>query len=386
MPIDTRFLDYLNRQFTPPDPQELEHNRQANALARIGVQNAQTAQTAMRNPASTPEDLARAGATQAASGVDEARRSAMMRETNARSVFGRAMDAIAQSPTPKQTAKQIVSTPYFQQAAQAAGLDPAKFVVNPEDTDDLIKTQADSWARASESGLGGSVQSTQIDNDGRLNAVMKNGTLRTLPGQYNKFAPKLIPDLAGAPGVMNNGVAQQLVSPEQQRSAAAATAGAKEGATTTAKLQAENAVSLPDALADIDKMRDGVKQLMAAPGFATIYGMAGVSDPRNFVPGTDAANARAMRDTMDAQAFGISIQKMRGLGSLSNAEGSKVTSAFTRATNPKISADEAKKAWNEVLYYLNLAEGRARQKAGQGGAAQPAAAPQGADNDPLGIR
>jgi hypothetical protein len=55
---------------------------------------------------------------------------------------------------------------------------------------------------------------------------------------------------------------------------------------------------------------------------------------------------------------------MRGLGQLSDAEGKKITAAYTRATNPKQSEIDAKKAWKEVLKYLDLAEMRAKQKAG----------------------
>jgi hypothetical protein len=76
-----------------------------------------------------------------------------------------------------------------------------------------------------------------------------------------------------------------------------------------------------------------------------------------------------------ANAFGISIQKNRGLGQLSDAEGRKFSAAFTRATNPKIGTEEAKVAWAETLQYLDLIQARLKQKAtgvAPGGTAAPA--------------
>ena len=152
-----------------------------------------------------------------------------------------------------------------------------------------------------------------------------------------------------------------VVSPETALAGAGAMATAKEVGTTTG----ENITGLPDALADIDKMRKDIDSLTSDPGFETIYGLSGAVDPRNRVPGTNAANAQAKRQTLSAEAFGVVVQKMRGLGALSNSEGLKVTDAFSRATNPNLSDTEARVAWDEVKLYLDAAETRSRLKAGQ---------------------
>lgn len=143
-----------------------------------------------------------------------------------------------------------------------------------------------------------------------------------------------------------------------------AVAGAEAGAKTTATSQAENKIALTSTLDNIQKMRDNVDNLISAKGFDTIYGASGKFDPRNYIPGTDAADANAKRDQLSAESFGITIQQMRGMGALSDAEGKKVTSAYTRATNPNISAKEARTAWNEVKGYLDKAEKVAKEKAG----------------------
>lgn len=128
--------------------------------------------------------------------------------------------------------------------------------------------------------------------------------------------------------------------------------------------QGDAQTALPDALADIDKLRSNINGLLQKPGFDSIYGsVAGRALPVTGVIDQDVANADAARRQIDAQTFGIAVQKMRGLGQLSNAEGTKVTDAFTRATNPTISPQEARSAWQEVQTYLDAAELRAQRKA-----------------------
>lgn len=170
-----------------------------------------------------------------------------------------------------------------------------------------------------------------------------------------------------------------LATPEQTAANAAGIAGGKK----EAELRTEANVSLPDTLANVDKLKTSVQGLLQEPGFDTIYGARAGTDTGKAITGLfsqDSANAQARLGNIDAQTFGVTIQQMRGLGQLSNQEGLKVTNAFTRANNTRLSPEEAKAAWGEVLHYLDLAAGRAQQKAtgippsggGSGGAA-PAA-------------
>lgn len=126
-----------------------------------------------------------------------------------------------------------------------------------------------------------------------------------------------------------------------------------------------NAAALPDALADIDKLEGNVDNLLKMPGFDSVYGHIQGQPVMQTLTGLasqDAANAQAQLKNIDAQTFGIAVQKMRSLGSLSNAEGMKVTDAFTRATNTKISPVEARAAWQEMKTLLNTARLRAQGK------------------------
>lgn len=140
-------------------------------------------------------------------------------------------------------------------------------------------------------------------------------------------------------------------------------------------------VALPDSIADTERLRSNIQSFLAKPGFDSVYGnIQGQPLVRGAmgVLSQDTANAQAALKNIDAQTFGIAVQKMRGLGQLSNAEGLKVTDAFSRATNPLISGPEARTAWDEVLTYLDAAEARANRKATLPGAGAPApAAPAG---------
>lgn len=181
-----------------------------------------------------------------------------------------------------------------------------------------------------------------------------------------------VTDIAGvptlvsrSPGVPSTPLSTLPAEAAGQATVAGAKAGAEANQRTRATAQAEADISLGSTVDEISKMRSQVKDLMDAPGFNTIYGLSGKVDPRNYIAGTDAANAEARRQQLEASSFGISIQKMRGLGQLSDAEGKKVTAAYTRAINRNQSEEEARKAWGEVQQYLDLAEKRAYEKAGK---------------------
>ena len=141
--------------------------------------------------------------------------------------------------------------------------------------------------------------------------------------------------------------------------------GAQAAAELAAKNKAEAESALGSSIDDINKMRADITGLVESPGFNTVYGLSGKVSPSSYIPGTDAANSQARLAQLDAASFGMSIQKMKGMGSLSDAEGKKVAAAYTRATNPKISEEEARKAWSEVISYLDIAERRAYEKAGR---------------------
>ena len=85
-----------------------------------------------------------------------------------------------------------------------------------------------------------------------------------------------------------------------------------------------------------DDMMSQVDLIRKHPGR---YSGLGSVDPRRVVPGTDEYNFDQQMEVLKSRAFLQSVQAMRGLGALSNAEGQRITSSIS-ALNPKMSEKE----------------------------------------------
>ncbi len=160
--------------------------------------------------------------------------------------------------------------------------------------------------------------------------------------------------------------AQPLATAGQVAGNEAATAAAK----AQAEAQGKNAASLPTALNTIDTFVKDIDSLIASPGFDTIYGPRVGTDigqaAVRFASG-DAANAIANRNKVNAESFRASINSMRGLGQLSNAEGEKVQAALTILADPHITPDQARQAAADLKIHLAELKRVAVIEAGQGG-------------------
>lgn len=179
--------------------------------------------------------------------------------------------------------------------------------------------------------------------------------------------PSMAPTVSGLPTIPLSTLGQEV-------SGKSSIEAGKKSAEVKAGAQAQAEVDLGSNLDEINKMRTEVDGLLQSKGFDQIYG---IKRPLAFVPSTEAAASEARRNQLEAATFGISIQKMKGLGQLSDAEGKKVTAAYTRAINTRQGSDEARKAWSEVKRYLDVAERRAIEKAGK----QPVSIKPGINSD-----
>lgn len=154
-------------------------------------------------------------------------------------------------------------------------------------------------------------------------------------------APEVTP-LATAPKIADN---------------KATVAGAVAGAKTTAATQAKLANALPGVTESLDTFTADIDRFTSAPGFDMVYGKsgaaAGLMGP---LAPEDYRNANALLSNLNAEAFLNSIQKMRGLGALSNAEGEKVEAALTAALDRN--QDEAQAAQSFKLLKQRLARFR----------------------------
>lgn len=122
------------------------------------------------------------------------------------------------------------------------------------------------------------------------------------------------------------------------------------------KSQADNAVATFDnSLATIDK-------ILESPGFS-----AAVGSRLPFVdslPGTAAQETIGLIETLESQNFLNQIEKMKGLGALSNAEGQKVSSAI-RSLNRNMSEKAFKRSLEQIKGFLEKGKRNVMQKYGQ---------------------
>lgn len=93
------------------------------------------------------------------------------------------------------------------------------------------------------------------------------------------------------------------------------------------------------------------------PGRAS--GIWQAARPTQIVPGTDAYNFNAQIEVLKSQSFLASVQQMRGLGALSNAEGQKITDSIAKL-DPRMSKEQFESSLNTIVSVMNLAKERAR--------------------------
>lgn len=355
--MPTQIANFLSQNFRAPRPADVDRDAYSNALLRN-----ERDRIPQMNRA---QDLQIQATEQAIEGYRQTMTASQRK--NAAGIAANYASAIANSADPMRAMQSTFANPDFRAAVKALGIPPEQFVFDPRvDTPESAKAQAADFSRMM-GGVATRLENTDIPSNVRVAEYYAGlpqdgpGVTRSIFNEANR-APT-VREIAGVQTQLGPGASTQpLGSLSTEIDAQRQLAEARASGTATGGAQGAAAAGLPDALADIDKMRRDIRGFVDHPGFSTVYGK---SRPGVFVPASQAAGAEARRRTLDAQAFSVTIQKMRGLGALSNAEGQRVTDAFTHATNPSISEEEAATAWNEVLYTLDLAERRAQQKAGQ---------------------
>lgn len=124
------------------------------------------------------------------------------------------------------------------------------------------------------------------------------------------------------------------------------------------------------AIASYDTAIGTLDRLTKHPGFTQTVGGALIPGQR-FVPGTDAANFDAELKAFKAQVFLPMVQNLRGMGALSEAEGTKLTDAVG-ALSTSMSEKAFKDSVGRIKADLNAAKARI---GGQPPPARPPAAP-----------
>lgn len=73
-----------------------------------------------------------------------------------------------------------------------------------------------------------------------------------------------------------------------------------------------------------------IDKALSHPGRKTATGLSGTVDPRNYVPGTDATDFRAVLDQIGGAAFLQAFESLKGGGAITEVEGKKATDAIAR--------------------------------------------------------
>ncbi len=207
-------------------------------------------------------------------------------------------------------------------------------------------------------------------------SVVVNGVPTMVSDNPEQYAPgATAPSRPSAPGAAPAPAAAPTASvvatPLSTTASEATAAGQIAAGKAQGEAQGKNAASLPTALNTIDTFSKDIDNLVASPGFDTIYGARVGTGPGQAIAtfaSQDAADAAGLRSKVNAEAFRASISSMRGLGQLSNAEGEKVQAALTTLANPHLSPVAARAAAQQLKAHLAELRRVAQVEANQGGA------------------
>ncbi|ULQ46939.1 hypothetical protein JN531_001325 [Flagellatimonas centrodinii] len=162
---------------------------------------------------------------------------------------------------------------------------------------------------------------------------------------------------------------EALMPPQYNPELQADVAGAKARAGEIGKQQGAAQVQAPESINKADYAISVIDKALAAPGLELITGLSGRVDPRAYMPGGKAADARALLDQIGGQAFLEAFESLKGGGQITEVEGRKATEAVARLNTAQ--SDEAvREALNELKAVVSIGKERAMRRAGGAPAGQ----------------
>lgn len=102
---------------------------------------------------------------------------------------------------------------------------------------------------------------------------------------------------------------------------------------------------------------------------ANQYGLeslTGVPHPSKYWPGSDAQRVQGYLDTLKGQAFLSEVEKMKGMGALTETEGAKLVQAVGALDNKSMSDEDFRKELQRIRNYMIQRRDVALKKAGAG--------------------
>lgn len=193
--------------------------------------------------------------------------------------------------------------------------------------------------------------SAPVQTDQGFAQIDRNGTVRMLNGPNGQ---PLMPTSLDAAG--------------QGRVAQAKASGTAQG-----KADVDNLQSLPQAEATANQILGVIDKAIGHPGREYATGMSSILP---IVPGTDAADFRAILDQIKGQTFLQAFESLKGGGQITEIEGQKATQAIARLDRAQ-SEKEFLRSLQDLREVVSAGLERARKKAQPGAAGPTTAQPVG---------
>lgn len=197
---------------------------------------------------------------------------------------------------------------------------------------------------------------------------------RSGPVRVPTSAEKAAASEAGRLSVQQQFLPQELAMRTQ---AAIQQAGGSAQAKGEAEARLEAIQGLPRVMQESTNAINLIDKALSHPGLATAVGASGRTDPRNYIPGTDATDFRVLLDQIKGGTFLQAFQSLKGGGAITEVEGTKAEQAIAR-----LNRDQSEAAFRQSLQDLRdvaqAAITRAQTKAQAAGGAPAQMQPQGA--------
>lgn len=138
---------------------------------------------------------------------------------------------------------------------------------------------------------------------------------------------------------------------------------------------------------NLDNQIEVVKAARAHPGRTTVTGASGRLDPRNYIPGTNAADFGALLDQIKGTAFLAGFNSLKGGGAITEIEGKKAEQSIARLSTAQ-SDDAFDAALGDLLKVMESRKKRLANMPAPRAANVPRSgtqAPAAADVDPAAL-
>lgn len=166
--------------------------------------------------------------------------------------------------------------------------------------------------------------------------------------------------LANQPDGPSAGSARQQFLALERDKKAAVTAGEKQGAA-----QAEAQIALPGSVSDFQQTMQTIEELRNHKGRNSIGWHGPTANiPQDMLRGSEAFGAAKLEERLKSRVFGQQIEKMVGLGALSNIEGQRITDAVG-SLDRGLKKDEYNRTLNFIQESFKNGLDKLATKAGQ---------------------